>query len=184
MDMCDITLWCTSDGLLICLTYLFTTGDCSAGWQRTAWQVFYIHTCAIWLVHMCAMTHWHVRHDPFLSVTWHIHGNGLRERFLYSCMWHNLLVCVTWLSQMSDMTRFCVWRDTYGHIPRDRYLYVWHDSFICVTKLIHTRVTLWYDYMTRFYVLHAWDIHVMCVCVKWHYWWLEGLIDAYVMCAW
>ena len=36
-------------------------------------------------------------------------------------VWHDSLICVTWLIYMCDMT----------------HSYVWHDSFICVTWLIH-----------------------------------------------
>jgi len=36
-------------------------------------------------------------------------------------MWHDSLICVTWLTHMCDMT----------------HSYVWHDSLICVTWLTH-----------------------------------------------
>jgi len=41
------------------------------------------------------------------------------ESFMY--VWHDSLICVTWLIHMCHMT----------------HTYVWHDSFICVTWLIH-----------------------------------------------
>ena len=38
----------------------------------------------------------------------------------HSCVWHDSVICVTWLSHICDMT----------------HTYVWHDSFICVTWLV------------------------------------------------
>jgi len=77
---------------------------------------------------------------------------------------HDSLICVTWLIDMCDVTRWYVWRDSLiyvtwlvhileeeGAIPKttihcipwlmtmcDMFdSYVWHDSFICVSWLVH-----------------------------------------------
>jgi len=68
------------------------------------------------LIHMCDVTHWYVRHDLFICVTWSLH---VRHAWFMSFLSH---ICVTWHIDMYDTT----------------YWYVRHDSFICATWLIHT----------------------------------------------
>jgi len=69
----------------------------------------------------------HVWHDS--CATWLIHTCDMSR----SCVWHDSFICVTWLIHMCDMT----------------HLYAWHDSFIRVTRLIHVRDTthscMWRD---------------------------------------
>jgi len=101
--------------------------------------------CVTWLIHMCDMTHPYVWHDSSICVTWPIHT------------WHDSFIChmthsyVTWLIHVSEMThckrgmvtgqrRHALRRCGAGgtlHVWDMTYPYVWHDSFTCVTWLIH-----------------------------------------------
>jgi len=85
-----------------------------------------------------------------------------------SYVWHDVLLCVTWLIHMCDITHHMndvIWTISHGqnHGSCHRYeccdliwmmwskndSYVWHDSFICVTWLIHmcdmTHSYVWHD---------------------------------------
>ena len=116
-----------------------------------------------WLIHTC--------HDSFIRtmtnsyVPWHIH------------MCHDTFICamtysyvpwlihkVQWLIHMwhDSVDR---WADSTNGIVRslielDAYSHVWHDSFICVTWLIHicdmTNPHVWYDSFIRV----AWLTHL------------------------
>jgi len=68
-----------------------------------------------------------------------------------SHVWHDSLICVTWLFLMCDMTLSYVWHDCFICVTRLFHMcdmtlficvpwlfsYVWHDSFTCVTWLNH-----------------------------------------------
>ena len=105
----------------------------------------------------------------------------------HSCVWHDSFICVAWLIHMCDMTRYsrhthewmmCVYRTmlrvhgmmlrVYRIIVRS-HLHVWHDSFICVTWLIHmcdmTHSYVWHDSFIRV----TWLIH-MCDMTRSYVW--------------
>jgi len=113
-----------------------------------------------WL--MSDMTHLHVRHDMTHLFVCH------DSTWLYSYVWYDLFICVTWLSHMCGMTRSYVCDMTHS--------YEWHDSYMCdmthscVTSLIH----VWHDSfmcdVTKSYIC---DMTHSCVtsliCVRtWH----------------
>jgi len=58
-------------------------------------------------------------------------------------VWHDSVICVTWLIHMCDMTHSYVWRDSFIcvtwhiHMCDTTHSCVWHDPFICVTRLNH-----------------------------------------------
>jgi len=123
--------------------------------------------CVPWLVYMCDMSRSHVWHDSFVYVTWlaalacalHKSHGMLRcvcdMTHLFVC--HDSFTFVTWLVYMCDMTSF-VWRDSQHMRERAANLMacsrvyvkwlmcvcamthsrVWHDSIICVTRLVYT----------------------------------------------
>jgi len=77
---------------------------------------------------MCDMTHfgrrWYVWHDSILCVTEDIDRVVLCVTY-FVCAW---CVSRTWLTQLTPKTRpICVCDVT--------HLYVWHDLFVCVTRL-------------------------------------------------
>jgi len=88
------------------------------------------------IIHMCDMTHPHVRHDSSICVTRLIHVCDITHPYV----WHDSSICVTWLLHMCDMT----------------HSYVWHDSPICVTWLLHMCD------MTHPYVCH--DSFILHTC--------------------
>ena len=95
---------------------------------------FDLSMCAwAWLIHICDMTHSYMWHDSFIYVTWLIHicdQTPVNVRFspsgaiwliymhmagfIHMCdvtrspMWHDSLICVTWLIHMCDMTHLHV----------------------------------------------------------------------------
>jgi len=125
-----------------------------------------------WLVHMGAMTHSYdflpalgslqgafVSHDSFIYVTWRIHMCDMT----HSWAWHDALVRMIWLIDIGDVSYWYGWRDVVvcvtcrmfmdirlssGCIRDKTHSFVSHDSFICVTRLIHV------CHMTHSYVLH------------------------------
>ena len=165
--------------------------------------------CVTWLIVMCDMTPSYTWHDSFICVTWLIVMSDMTPSY----MWHDSFICVTWLLHTCDKTRDHMTRDdsrwsavsprvmsvrchssamsqkddgTACEVPchsdtalqtpfrrlfvvgvgvresvymRDlTHLYMWYDSFICVTWLIH----MW-D-MTHSYVWHASISLTWCVC--------------------
>ena len=81
------------------------------------------HVCHVtwvpWLIHMCAMTHWHVRHDSFTRMPWLIHTCAMTHS--YGCQ----------NSSIHTHTH----THTHSNLPNVQH--VPHDSFICVPWLMH-----------------------------------------------
>ena len=111
---------------------------------------------AVWLTHMCDMTHLHVRHDSFTCETWLIHMCDTTNLFDVkhdSVMWnmahlwwymsYDSFTRETWLIHMWDMTHSHWWHDSSTcetlliHTWDITHIYVRHDSFTCETWLIH-----------------------------------------------
>jgi len=82
------------------------------------------------------------RHDILICVTWLIHMCDLTHSYVWhdSHVWHDLFICVTWLARGCNRT------DSY----------VWRDLLTVVTRLVHTRVTWLFHTcdMTPPYVWH------------------------------
>ena len=113
------------------------------------------------LIYMCAMTHSHVRHDPYV---WH---DSFHDSFVclmndssHMCdMTHSMTrpICVTWLIQWL----ICVFHEWF--IP-----YVWHDSFHDSThmcdmthSMTHSCVS-WMILMWHDAFLHVWLVTTGC----------------------
>jgi len=52
-------------------------------------------TCAISLIHMCAVIRGHMRHDSITRVPWLLHMCAMT----HSHVWHDSFTCVTWLNE-------------------------------------------------------------------------------------
>ena len=96
----------------------------------------------------------------FNAAPWTIHlFNGISMiSLVYSCVWQDSFMGVTWLIHVCDMTHsWYVRHDSFSFTCVTRLIdacdmthsCVWHDSSICVTWLIHvcdlTRLCVWQD---------------------------------------
>ena len=144
-----------------------------------------------WLIHMRDMAH-------SICVTWRIHTCEMTR----SDAWHDSFICVTWLIHMCEIARLCMWHGyvcdmahsyTCCHFEhtfhrlrkycRVRYCQmahscVWHDSFVCVTWLIHmcdtTHSYVWHgSFICVTWLIHVCDMphsyvwHDSFICVTW-----------------
>jgi len=82
-----------------------------------------------WLIRTCDVTHSYTWYDSFVCVTWHVLSWhiilwGRRENLSHATcdhMWsRDLLICVTWLIHIRNVT----------------HLYVGHDSLTCAMRLV------------------------------------------------
>jgi len=84
--------------------------------------------CVAWVIHACDMTRVYAARTwlrllhmcPFDTHVTHmctLHGLVDVCDMTRWCVWHDSLMCVTWLVDVCDITRWCVW----------------HDSLMCVT---------------------------------------------------
>jgi len=105
---------------------------------------------------MCDMTQSYVWHDSIICVTWLNHMCDMTQ----SCVWHDsftlFLIVVTRLSHTCDMTQSCVtWLiHTHSGMCDMTQSYVWHDSFtLILIALMETRIST-LEAMTHSYVWH------------------------------
>ena len=140
--MCDMTHSYAWHDSFICVTWLIHTCDMTHSY---VWHDSFIcdmthsymsqeaFTCVTWLVYMCDMTHSYAWHDSFICVTWLIN------------MWRDSFIYVIRRNHMCDVTS--LWLDLSMCSSRKSsrvfllMIFLWHDSFICVTWLIH----MWRD---------------------------------------
>ena len=86
-----------------------------------------------WLIHYTArekrdMTHYGLLRNLFICVTWLDHRRAREKRDMRhqdvwrdvniwdvprEHMWHDSLICVTWVTKVCDMTHSYVWRDSF-----------------------------------------------------------------------
>ena len=100
------------------------------------------------------MTHSHVRHALFVGVTWWL---IYICDMIHSYVWRPSLICATWLipclgamfDGLCDMTHSYVWHVKFNSSFLT-HLWLWHDSFMIVSELIHMRDS------THSYVWHGW----------------------------
>ena len=108
-------------------------------WCRTHVYVWHdTFLCVTWLIHMCAMTCAYVWHDACICLTWHIYTCGVTSWYVwhavcyilpYNCITLHHAATATHVYMLHITDRWDVCRMTRS--------YVWHDSFICVTWLMH-----------------------------------------------
>jgi len=158
--------------------------------------------CVPWLIRMCAMTHSYVCHDSFICVPWLVHtcamthvacrtsqvvyrmksfleSSGCRTHTLktsgrqketlqtHSNLCHDWFICVT-ICHMFDTTRSYVWHDSFTcvtwlmHMCAMTPSYVCHDSFMCVFGSAQVLKQSRKSPMTHPYVCHD-----SSICVTW-----------------
>jgi len=115
--------------------------------------------CVTWLIHMCDMTHSYVWPDSF-------HICDMTHSYIWMSR-HRQICCVThlWHFMQAICQHSKVWHDSFIcvtwliHMYDMTYSYVWHDSFICVTWLIYmcymTHPYMWNDSIIHM-KLYAW----------------------------
>ena len=133
---CDMTHSYVRHDSFIRVTWLIDTFDMTRAY---VWHDSFI--LVTWLIHACDMTHSYVWHDLFMRVTWLMHTCDMNHSYVR----HDSCIRVTWLLEVPCsffIGVLCALRTTL------RGKCEWHDSFICVTWLIHTCV------MTHSYVWH------------------------------
>jgi len=87
-------------------------------------------------------------------------------------VWHDSIICVTWLNHVCDMTHSYVWHDsiicvTWLTLACDvTQSYVWHDSIICVTWLTHM-CDMTHSYVWRVFCVFTRVSLLTCMCVTW-----------------
>jgi len=117
--------------------------------------------CVTWSIHMCDMDYPYVWHD------WSICVPGLiymwRDLFICEIVYPDVGLCcdalpvvvavyVTWRIHTCDISHSYVWHDSF--ICVTWLIHMWHDSFICVTWLFH----MWHDSFIRVTYLHVCDL--------------------------
>jgi len=91
-----------------------------------------------WIMHACVMTHSYVWH-AFICVTWLFHLCDITPTD-GDCEHTRLQVSDSFISPgvWHDMTYLCVWHDTWHiHACDMNHACVCHDSFTCLTWLVH-----------------------------------------------
>jgi len=134
------SIWCVSSkyDMLICdMTHLFK---------------YDMPSYVIWLTHSCCVTCLiHIWHSAVR--VWHA---SLTRDIVRSYVWRDPVInsrriagCVTWLFHIRDMTLSYMWHDSFIYVTRLFHIrdttlsYMWHDSFIYVTWLfLRCNITL------------------------------------------
>jgi len=112
-------LFIPAASLLVC------TAACSSVTHSYVWHDVFISRIQT-LIHTCD-------NDSFSSNSY----CDMTHSYLLRHFWYALQRVRMWLNRMYDMTHSYVWQCLI-HMCDMTHSYVWHDSFICVTWLIHT----------------------------------------------
>ena len=169
----------------ICVTWLVHMWDMTRSY---AWHESFI--CFTWLVHVCDMTHWYVWHDAFICWTWLVYTCDRAHWYV----WQDSLMCVClWLIHICDIIHsyvcvcvcvcLCVLQDSFTCVKQSIHtcdiirvtwlvytcdmtpLYVWHDSFVCVTWIIIC--VTWIIHMCDMTAIYVWRNSFMCMAKRW-----------------
>ena len=140
------------------------------GFTQRGWS--WSTVCLTCLIHMCVTGSFIcVWSDPFICVWRDSFKCVWRGSFV--CVWRGSFICV-WCGSFVCVWRrafVCVWHVLTVHQGRTRYVthsHVWHDSFLCVTWLIHICD------MTHSHVRHD-----SFTCVRIHLWMRHASVYMY-----
>jgi len=173
-------------------------------WDMThqIWDMTHSDTCNMTHSYKCNMTHSTTRlfskWDPHLPRTYYIRVEVsqmrtirfwyLQIRLFLKLDFHN-----TALFEIRSASVTCADYTRFWYLQHDSFIYVWHDSFICGTWLIHMRAMthsyVWHDSdsdtcnMTHSYkcnMTHSYAGHDSFICGPWliHIWDMTQLIPA------
>jgi len=138
--------------------WLIVTHSQRTAYQKGAHLQLPQKVCVTWLLHTCDMSHSYVTraHGSFVKRKKTVgmcdmtHSNVTRAHWSFVKK-KKVYVCVTWLIHTCDMSHSHVTRAHGSFVKKTKNCrYVWHDSFIRVTWLIH----MWLGLMG-----HLWKIH-------------------------
>ena len=182
--VCAHVLMCVHTSSCVCTR----PHACARAHVQDAWVRCVSFICVIWLIQICNITHSDARHyfmrdmsfTP-LCTCWRRECNCDLVDICDippSFMWHDSPICV--ICVMCVMCVMCyysyVWHDSFIrvtwliHTCDMNHSNVWHDSFICVTWLIHicdmTHSYVWHDS----FICVTWLIHMrdMTHSYVWH----------------
>ena len=125
-----------------------------------------VYVCGIcnWLrlTHMCGMMlggWWISVRDSFIVV----------QCMTYSCVWHDSIICVTWLVYMCDMTHLYVWHIARGMMNISLWLIYKCDAPTC-SYVLHS----WFNYTHSCVWHHArgimnissWLLYICGICAS------------------
>jgi len=137
------------------------------------------------------MTYSYLWHDSFVFVTWLIHMCSITHSPVYGTIhayvWHDSIMRVTWRIQMCAMTHSYVWHVLFMCVPYAFNYLIWlihvcvmthpymthscvcHDSFICVTWLVHVSVHMCaMTHSCVLWLIHTCDMTHSCAWLR-HY---------------
>jgi len=145
--------------------------------------------CETWLIHMCDMisficetwSYSYVRYDSFICETWsHSYVRyDLIHMWDLTAVWYSHVL--TFICSRLIVFIYCIHILSFDKAHATScfevtHSYVWHDSFICVTWLVHN---VWHDsFIGETRLIHMWDMthsharHDSCICETWlvHMW--------------
>ena len=123
-------------------------------------------------LHLCICIHWNESNDARSRTVTHVELHRVTHIELLtpksvqmlhrrSCVWHDSIICVTWLIHICAMTHSYAWHDSFIclHVCDMTHSYVCHDSFICapwficVCAVTHSCVT---------WLFQMWNDSFMC----------------------
>jgi len=166
----DITVACGWHDSCMCVTWLMRICDMTHAYMQrdsgeVGWRREEVREGMTWLIHMCDTTHAYMWRDSG-EVGWRCEEVGECWKLIFGKFLFEHRPCVL---HMSHDSFICVtWLI---HTCDMTHLYVWHDSFIRVTWLIHmcdmTHSYVWHDSFICVTRISLWALAMCPAHVTW-----------------